>query len=152
MMKSKMQNLTARGSQASSFRFQPSAFSLVEVLAAIAIIGIVTWLAIPNIVRIKQDGEDNLARSRAETLNMAIASYVQAVGTNTAASTWGTNTGSAIDNTRYTNCLARYISFAESTLTNFCPSGYSFTLPRTIVPMTNKTTISNTSRATAIYY
>jgi prepilin-type N-terminal cleavage/methylation domain-containing protein len=123
-------------------------FSLVEVLAAISIIGIVTFLAIPNIVRIKQDGEDNLARARAETLNMAIASYVQAVGTNAAATAWS----GASDSARYTNCLARYISFAETNLTSFTPSGYSFTLPASIVPMTSKTSISNTSRAVEISY
>ncbi|MEI6279943.1 MAG: type II secretion system protein [Verrucomicrobiae bacterium] len=129
-----------------------SAFSLVEVLAAIAIIGIVTWLAIPNIVRVKQDGEDNLARARAEALNMAIASYVQAVGTNAAATNWGTNTGSTVDGTRYTSYLAKYIGFAESSFAAFQPSGYTFSLPASIVPMTNKTTISNTVRGTNIYY
>ncbi len=124
-----------------------SAFSLVEVLAAIAIIGIVTWLAIPNIVRVKQDGEDNLARARAETLNMAIASYVQAVGTNTAQTNWvATNTDG-----RY--ALVRpYIAFSEATLTEFAPAGYTLTPPTSIVPMTNRTTISNSARSTAITY
>jgi hypothetical protein len=36
---------------------------------------------VPNIVRVKQDSEDNLARARAETLNMAMAAFVQALGT-----------------------------------------------------------------------
>lgn len=124
-----------------------SAFSLVEVLAAIAIIGIVTFLAIPNIVRVKQDGEDNLARARAETLNMAIASYVQAAGTNAAATAWNATNADG----RY-NLLRPYISFSEASLTAFTPSGYSFSLPTNIVPMTNKTTISNSLRATNIYY
>jgi len=124
-----------------------SAFSLVEVLAAIAIIGIITFLAIPNIVRVKQDGEDNLARARAETLNMAIASYVQAVGTNAAASAWSATNADG----RY-NLIRTYISFSESTLSAYTPSGYSLTLPITIVPMTNKTTISNSLRVTNIYY
>ena len=122
-----------------------SAFSLVEVLAAIAIIGIVTFLAIPNIVRVKQDGEDNLARARAETLNMAIASFVQAVGTNTAAISWTDESG------RYA-LLRPYISFAEADLAAFQPNGYTLTLPANIVPMTGKTTISNSLRATNIYY
>lgn len=138
-------------SQTSSFLLPPSsfssAFSLVEVLAAIAIIGIVTFLAIPNIVRVKQDGEDNLARARAETLNMAIASYVQAVGTNNAATAWSTNNADG----RY-SLIRPYISFSEASLTAFTPSGYSFTLPTNVVPMTNKTTISNSLRATNIYY
>jgi prepilin-type N-terminal cleavage/methylation domain-containing protein len=135
----------------SSFILHPSffsyAFSLVEVLAAIAIIGIVTFLAIPNIVRVKQDGEDNLARARAETLNMAIASYVQAVGTNTAATAWS---GANADG-RY-SLIRPYVSFSEASLTAFTPSGYSFSLPENIIPMTNKTTISNSLKATNIYY
>jgi len=123
-----------------------SAFSLVEVLAAIAIIGIIAFLAIPNIVRIKQDGEDNLARARAETLNTAIASYVQAVGTNTAQTNWS----AANANGRY-DLIRTYIGFAETNLTLFTPSGYSFGLPASIVPMTAKTTISNTSRGAISY-
>ena len=86
------------------------AFSLVEVLAAITIIGIITFLAVPNIVRVKQDGEDNLARARAETLNMAMAAYVQAVGTNTAQINWS---GAANDNARYL-LISPYIAFAET--------------------------------------
>jgi len=139
-------------SRTSSLILHPSsfsaAFSLVEVLAAIAIIGVITFLAIPNIVRIKQDSEDNLARARADTLNLAIASYVQARGTNFAQSNWSGKT----DAVRYTNCLVPYIAFAEPTLTAFVPSGYSFTLPSSVVPMTTKTVISNTARGVAITY
>jgi len=136
----------------SSFILHPSslssAFSLVEVLAAIAIIGVITFLAIPNIVRVKQDSEDNLARARAESLNLAIASYVQARGTNFAQSNWAGKT----DAYRYTNCLVPYIAFAEPSLTAFVPSGYAFTLPSSVVPMTTKTAISNTARSVAITY
>lgn len=143
-MKYKMQKESAREGATSSFH---SAFSLVEVLAAITIIGIVTFLAIPNIVRIKQDGEDNLARSRAESLNMAIASYVQVVGTNTAQSNWS---GASAEG-RYT--LARpYISFSEASLSAFTPSGYTITPPASIVPMTSKTSITNTVRGVSIPY
>jgi len=109
-------------------------FSLVEVLAAITIIGIITFLAVPNIVQVKQDSEDNLARARAETLNMAIAAYVQAVGTNTAQSNWA-QWGN--DATRYTN-IRTYIAFSEPSLTNFTPNGYINTLPANISPLTNK--------------
>lgn len=114
-----------------------SAFSLVEVLAAIAIIGIVTFLAIPNIVRIKQDGEENLARARAETLNMAIASYVQAASPSTAQAAW---TSAGNSDARYL-LVAPYISFAETTLTKFMPAGYTATLPDTINPLSTKTTL-----------
>ena len=41
-------------------------FSLIEVLAAVAIIGIITFLALPNIVTLKQDAEVDLAIARAD--------------------------------------------------------------------------------------
>jgi len=116
-------------------------FSLVEVLAAITIIGIITFLAVPNIVRVKQDGEENLARARAETLNMAMAAYVQAVGTNTAQSNWA-QWGN--DATRYSN-IRQYIAFSETTLTSYTPNGYTNTLPSTISPLTNKVIITGPS-------
>ena len=40
---------------------EESGFSLIEVLAAVAIIGIITFLALPNIVTLKQDAEVDLA-------------------------------------------------------------------------------------------
>ena len=116
-------------------------FSLVEVLAAITIIGIITFLAVPNIVRVKQDGEDNLARARAATLNMAIASYVQAVGTNAAQTAW---TAAGSDAARYTN-IRQYIAFSETTLTSFTPNGYTNTLPTTISSLTNKVILTGPS-------
>lgn len=122
---------------------RPVAFSLVEVLAAITIIGIITFLAVPNIVRVKQDGEENLARARAETLNMAISAYVQAVGTNAAQSNWS---AAANANARYL-LISPYIAFAETNLTLFSPSGYTNTLPTTISPLTTKVTITGPSGA-----
>jgi prepilin-type N-terminal cleavage/methylation domain-containing protein len=101
----------------------PPGFSFVEVLAAIAIIGIVTFLAIPNLVQIKQDGEDKLAISRAEALNMAIASYIQANGKTAA---W---TGNLTND--YAN-LRPYLSFAPTTLAAYKPSGYNFSSPANI--------------------
>ena len=117
-----------------SSSLQP-AFSLVEVLAAVAIIGIVTFLAIPNIVQVKQDSEDNLARARANVLNMAIASFVQAKGQTAASNSWGSGGSNA-----YTN-LSPYIAFPEATLGAFTPNGYAFTLPSSVTPLTTKTTI-----------
>ncbi len=64
------------------------AFSLVEVLAAVSIIGIIAFLAIPNIIAIKKDSERNLAISRAEAVNMAIVSYIQSNGKSAVAPGW----------------------------------------------------------------
>ncbi|MEI6492685.1 MAG: prepilin-type N-terminal cleavage/methylation domain-containing protein [Verrucomicrobiota bacterium] len=122
-------------------------FSLVEVLAAITIIGIITFLAVPNIVRVKQDGEENLARARAETLNMAMAAYVQAVGTNTAQSNWA---AAGNDDARYL-LIRQYIAFSETNRTLYTPSGYTNTLPSTISPLTTKVIVTGPSGTTIAY-
>lgn len=108
------------------------AFSLVEVLAAITIIGIITFLAIPNLLRVKEDGERSLAIARAETLNMAMASYLQANGQAAAAAAW---TGAGSSDARYT-LIKPYVAFAPDTAAEFVPSGYDVTLPSSLVPLT----------------
>jgi prepilin-type N-terminal cleavage/methylation domain-containing protein len=122
------------------------AFSLVEVLAAVSIIGIIAFLAIPNIVAIKQDSERNLAISRAEAVNMSIVSYVQANGRSNVATTWTTLS----DQQRY-NLLIPYLSFAPANLTDFVPRGYSMTLPGNLNALT-KCALTDTSTATPISY
>lgn len=122
------------------------AFSLVEVLAAVSIIGIIAFLAIPNIVAIKQDSERNLAISRAEAVNMAIVSYIQANGRTNVATTWTTLS----DQQRY-NLLIPYLSFAPANLTDFVPRGYSMTLPGNLNALT-KCPLTDTSSATPISY
>jgi prepilin-type N-terminal cleavage/methylation domain-containing protein len=106
-------------------------FSLVEVLAAIALIGIITFLALPNIVRIKQDSEESLAIARAEAVNLAMASYIQARGQTSAAAGWATATDA---NSRYA-LLAPYLAFAPASFADYMPSGYSITLPSTLLPL-----------------
>lgn len=107
-------------------------FSLVEILAAIAIIGIITFLAIPNIVRVKEDGEESLAIARVEALNMAMASYLQAHGSTAANTAW---TAATDDQARYT-LLTPYMAFAPANLTAYMPGGYSATFSSTLVPLT----------------
>lgn len=121
-------------------------FSLVEVLAAVSIIGIIAFLAVPNIVAIKQDSERNLAISRAEALNMAIVSYIQTNGKSNVASGWT----SLNDQQRYT-LLIPYLSFAPANLTDFIPKGYSATLPGNLNALT-KSILTDTSTSTAIAY
>lgn len=100
------------------------AFSLVEVLAAVGIIGIIAFLAVPNIVAIKSDSERNLAISRAEAVNMAVVSYIQANGRSNVASSWS----SADNDGRYAN-LIPYLSFAPAAIADYTPNGYTITLP-----------------------
>ncbi len=109
------------GTNPTNQKSTPFGFSFVEVLAAIAIIGIITFLAIPNLIRIKQDGENNLAIARAEALNMGIAAYVQANGRSAG---WSTNTA-------YTR-IAPYLAFAPTNFSSYMPGGYSVTFPASI--------------------
>lgn len=88
-----------------------SGFSFVEVLAAVAIIGVITFLAIPNLIQIKKDGEDRLAVARAEALNMAMASYVQAKGSKPTSWTY--------------DLVKPYLAFAPSNFSDYVPSGYA---------------------------
>jgi prepilin-type N-terminal cleavage/methylation domain-containing protein len=102
--------------------FSPAnhAFSLVEVLIVVTIIGIIAFLAIPNVVQVRRDSEDNLARARAEALNVAAVSFVQAVGVQTALADWSP----ANTNDCYLK-LAPYLAFAPSSIADFMPTGYS---------------------------
>ncbi len=122
------------------------AFSLVEVLAAVGIIGIIAFLAIPNIVQIKRDSERNLAISRAEALNMATVSYIQANGKDNVATGWTPLT----DQQRYTQ-LIPYLSFAPAALTDYTPAGYTINLPTDLNSL-SKSILTDVSTATAIAY
>lgn len=115
----------------------PNAFSLVEVLAAITIIGVVVFLAIPNIVQIRQDSEANLATARAASLDVAISSFIQANGRASANSLW---TSAATDSAKFL-LVKPYLAFAESNFTLFQPSGYSMAMPASVSPPT-KVTVS----------
>ena len=103
-------------------------FSLVEVLAAVAIIGVITFLALPNIIAVKQDSETNLAISRAEAMNLALVSYIQSYGRTNATSTWDSQ---ASEQMRY-SLLASYLAFAPAQVADYMPSGYSIALPSRI--------------------
>ncbi len=127
-------------------RFSSKAFSLVEVLAAVGIIGIIAFLAIPNIVAIKQDSERNLAISRAEAVNMAVVSYIQSNGKDNVATSWGTKNNQA----RYA-ALIPYLSFAPGTVAEFAPAGYTITLPTNLNALT-KSVLTDTSTSSVVSY
>ncbi len=123
-----------------------SAFTLVEVLAAVAIIGIITFLAIPNILQIRADSEQSLAISRAEGLNMAMASFVQARGRTAAETAWTGNDEAKFD------LVAPYLSFAQDALTNYMPGGYTAAFPGTLTTPLTKVTLTGPSSTNAIDY
>lgn len=101
-------------------------FSLVEMITAVGIIGIILFLAIPNIVRVREDSELNLAVARAEALNMAMASYMQAMGRINSQTLWSTMT----NDQRY-GAVQPYMQYAPNSLAGFLP-GYAITFPTTL--------------------
>lgn len=108
------------------------AFSLVEMMACVSIIGIIAFMAIPSVTRMRGDSERNLAIARAEALNLAQASFIQVRGRTQASLDW--SSASSTQN-RY-NLLRPYLSFSETTITAFMPSGYTVTFPSSITTMT----------------
>lgn len=98
-------------------------FSIAELLIVLLVLGIILYFAFPNIVQIKSDSERELAKARADTLNLAATAYIQTLGANFNAGTWSNLT----DEQRYTN-LMPYIAFPATSLSNFLPSAdYSVT-------------------------
>ena len=99
------------------------AFSLVELLVVIAVLGVILFFAFPNIVQVKSDSEKDLAKARADTLNLAAAAYYQAVGVSAASTNWAGKTAEQ----RY-QLITPYIAFPAASLSNFLPSSdYSIT-------------------------
>jgi len=100
-------------------KFTPSirGFSLLELLIVITVLGVILFFAFPNIVQVKSDSERELAKARAETLNLAAAAYFQAQGPTTASAAW---TGKS-DEERYL-LIRPYIAFPSPTLGAFLPS------------------------------
>ena len=103
-----------------------SAFSLIEALATVAIIGIITFLALPNVVRAREDAEINMAIARAEALNMSIASLVQSrgFGDETLNAGWAAATQAQ----KY-GYLVNYLAYAPAAISDFVPAGYDVNFP-----------------------
>ncbi|WP_395740661.1 type II secretion system protein [Prosthecobacter sp.] len=121
------------------------AFSLVEMMACVSIIGIIAFMAIPSVTRMRGDSERNLAIARAEALNLAQASFIQVRGRTQAALDWA---AASTPDSKYL-LLRPYLSFSEATLTAFLPSGYSVGFAASITSMTK---VSLTSPTGIIYY
>lgn len=98
-------------------------FSLIEMLSAVAIIGVISFLALPNLVKMRSDSERNLAVARAESINMAMATLIQVRGRTQANTDWAAATTSQ---TKYA-LVAPYLSFSETNLTDYIPNGYTIT-------------------------
>ena len=99
-------------------------FSLVEVLAAVAIIGILVFIAIPNVVQSRRDAEEHFAIGRAEALNSSISSFIQANGRANAGVQWSGKTNAE----RYA-LVKGYLAYAPTDLSGYQPNGYTYSLP-----------------------
>lgn len=104
------------------------------MLTAVAIIGVVSFLAIPNFVRMREDSERDMAIARAESLTVAMATMIKTKGLGQAVSEW--NSASNVQN-KYAKLLP-YLVFADNTLTNYIPTGYTVTFS-TIDPLIKPT-------------
>jgi prepilin-type N-terminal cleavage/methylation domain-containing protein len=120
-------------------------FSLVEMMACVSIIGLIAFMAIPSVTRMRSDSERNLVIARAEALNLAQASYIQVRGRTQASLDW---TAAASSDAKYA-LLRSYLSFSEATLTTYFPSGYTVTFP---VSITSMTKVGLSSPTGIIYY
>lgn len=98
-------------------------FSLVEMLAAVAIIGIISFLALPNLTKMRGDAERNLCIARCESINMSMATYIQVRGRTQAVSDFN---GAASAQAKYA-LISPYLAFSETNLTDYIPNGYSIT-------------------------
>jgi len=107
------------------------AFSLVEVLTATVLLGILSFIAIPNIVRMKEDGEVNLAISRAEAVNMALASFLQAQGRTAGLASWS----SAVDAADRYDLIKPYLAFAPNAFADYMPGAYEILLPSSLASL-----------------
>ncbi len=116
------------------------AFSLVEMLASVAIIGTITFLAIPNLVKMRGDAERNIAIARAEAINMSMATLIQVRGRTQAVTDWA---GASTDQAKYT-LLNPYLAYAEVNLTDYIPNGYILTF-NTLDPLRKATLTQGTT-------
>ena len=122
-----------------------AAFSLVELLATVAIIGIITFMAVPQVTQMRADAERNLAISRAESLNLAVASMIQIRGRTQASLDWAGKD----DNGHYT-LIMPYLSYAESTLAAYLPSGWDVDFPSVLDPL--QKVVLKDATATRVFY
>jgi prepilin-type N-terminal cleavage/methylation domain-containing protein len=126
-------------------------FTLIEVLAAVTIIGIMVFLAIPNITAVRRDAEENMAISKGSMLNMAVSSYIQAVGISAAKNEFAAIASAAGQSDAQRNAaryakISPYLAYAPATIGGFMPSGYEATLPSSLDPVT-KTVVSRVDGA-----
>ncbi len=102
-------------------------FSLIEMMAAATIMGILVFLALPNVNRAKSEAEENFVISRAQSINMALSGFIQSYGRVDARDKWSTSDAAA----RYNVCIKPFLAYPADSLANYTPAGYTYVLPAT---------------------
>lgn len=82
-----------------------SAFSLLELLVVLVIVGIVLAIGVPGINKARADAELETMRARAVSVQSAKLSFVDAVGNKAAANLWNGKS----DDARYKDLLKQYL-------------------------------------------
>lgn len=81
------------------------AFTLIELLITLVIVGVVIAIGVPAINRVRNDSEVETMRARAVLLQNAKLSFIDAVGTQTASTSWRSRN----DQQRYQELLMPYL-------------------------------------------
>lgn len=92
-----------------------TAFSLLELIVVLVILGIVAAIGIPNINQARESAETEDMRSRAIALQNAKSAFITAVGEEQATTSWNNQTD---DMGRYNNLLRPYLPPTYPTATN----------------------------------
>ncbi len=117
------------------------AFTLVEVLTAVVIVGLLAMMLTANSSRQRSATEVAVMKMRAGTLNQAQASYIEEVGgAVTALANW---TAQPNDEARY-QLIRHNLQFPPATLSSFVINGFSITFasdPRFAVVLQQGSTV-----------
>ncbi len=97
------------------------------ILGAVVGFSVNHWRS-TKIVRGGPGTEQNLAITRAEAINLAIAAFIQSRGRESAVREWHAN---PTDQDRYL-LLAPFLAFAPTELRDYIPDGYEIELPAQI--------------------
>jgi prepilin-type N-terminal cleavage/methylation domain-containing protein len=104
------------------------AFSLIELIIVLVIIGLITAIGLPAINRARADAEVETMRARAGQLQAAKLSLIEALGRDTANTQWNAPANNT-DALKYTNLLSQYLpSSFPTTLTGLIPSPFTVSL------------------------
>ncbi len=120
------------------------AFTLVEMIIVVVLIGLVSTLAVGGFQNIQKDARKRTIAARAQQLNIAKQQYISEFGRLSAETVWAspagqislisgqTSSGCALDSERRYNLLKRYIERPQAYLSDCMPEGTTLSTPNTV--------------------